>query len=381
MSMAGTLGATLGATARRLTGQHRWFAVFVLVPLALCTLYYGLFAADQYESESRFVVRAANQKIPTTGLASLLQGNSLTTGQEQAYQVMDFIRSRDALQGLQKAVQVEARYRSRDADMLSRFPGLFEDGSFESLYKYYRMMVGTQMDHDTNVTVLSVKAFTAKDAHDINENLLRQSEELVNTLNTRAQQRAIAEAERRVLAAEQRVREARLKLAGYRNSQLLLDPAKQATGVLEVSNRLVGEQAALKAQVDQMRIVAPRNPALPALEGRIAAMERTIAAQNGRAVGSKGAIASKLGDYEKLALEQEFSAQMLVAANASLETARTEAQKQQFYLERVVQPNTPDLALYPKRLKQIMAAAAVLLGLYFIGWMLVIGIIEHAPDE
>ena len=36
--------------------------------------------------------------------------------------------------------------------------------------------------------------------------------------------------------------------------------------------------------------------------------------------------------FEKLSVEQEFATQMLTAANASLEQARTDAQKQQFYL-------------------------------------------------
>jgi capsular polysaccharide transport system permease protein len=55
--------------------------------------------------------------------------------------------------------------------------------------------------------------------------------------------------------------------------------------------------------------------------------------------------------------------------------------RQQFYLERVVEPNTPDLATLPKRFQSILIVAATLLCAYFIGWMLIVGIIEHAPDE
>ena len=103
--------------------------------------------------------------------------------------------------------------------------------------------------------------------------------------------------------------------------------------------------------------------------------------QNGRAVGTKSGIASKLSDYEKLTVEQEFATQMLSAADSSLEQARNEAQRQQFYLERVVDPNTPDLATLPKRLQSILTVAATVLCAYFIGWMLIVGVIEHAPDE
>jgi capsular polysaccharide transport system permease protein len=98
-------------------------------------------------------------------------------------------------------------------------------------------------------------------------------------------------------------------------------------------------------------------------------------------VGTPTAIASKLSAYEKLDVEQEFATQNLAAANTSLEQARTEAQKQQYYLERVVEPNKPDDATLPLRFKRILVVFAAALCLYFIGWMIVVGILEHAPED
>ena len=173
----------------------------------------------------------------------------------------------------------------------------------------------------------------------------------------------------------------RVLLRQYRNESELLDPAKQATGVLEVSNVLVGQQAALRAQLQAMEGVAPHNPSIPALRNRIAAIGVQIASQNGRAVGTGSGIASKLTQYENLAVEQEFATQMVTAAGTNLEQARTEAQKQQFYLERVVEPNRPDLALLPKRIQSVFFVFATALCVYLIGWMLIVGILEHAPEH
>jgi capsular polysaccharide transport system permease protein len=170
-------------------------------------------------------------------------------------------------------------------------------------------------------------------------------------------------------------------LSAFRNQQQLIDPAKQATGVLDISNKLVTEHAALQAQLDLMNRVAPRNPAIPALRARIAAVSGEIAAQNARVVGTPSGIASKVGGYENLLAEQDFAQQTLTAASASLEQARTEAQKQQFYLERVVDPNLPDSPQLPSRLKSILIVFGISLCLYFIGWMLVVGILEHAPES
>jgi capsular polysaccharide transport system permease protein len=231
------------------------------------------------------------------------------------------------------------------------------------------------------LAVVEVRAFTPRDAYDLNARLLDLSEALVNRLNQRAEGRGVAEGEQRVTQAEDRLRNARAALSAYRNQQQLIDPGKQATGVLEVSNKLVSEQAALQAQLDLMLRVAPRNPAIPALRTRIVAVGRGIAVQNGRAVGTPSGIASKLSTYEKLNAEQDFATQMLTAANTALEQARTEAQKQQFYLERVVEPNLPDESTLPHRLQRVLVIFAALLCLYFVGWMLIVGILEHAPED
>lgn len=362
--------------------KHRWLTLFVGLPTLLAGVYYGLIASPIYSSQSVFVIKSPGQKtVPTISLANLIQTSGLSAGQEQTKEVLQYIRSRSAVRDLEAQTDVRAKFSKRGADFLSRFPRPFGDSSFEGFYRYYESMVGAKIDEESGLAVLEVRAFTPNDAYELNARLLNLSESLVNRLNDRAQGRGIAEAERRVVQAEARLRNARVALGAYRNQSQLLDPAKQASGVLEVSTKLVSEQASLQAELDLMQRVAPRNPAIPALKNRIVAVGRAIAAQNGRAVGTPTGIASRLGSYENLLVEQEFATQVLTAANASLESARTDAQKQQFYLERVVDPNKPDDSTLPHRLLQVLTVFAASVCLYFIGWMLVVGILEHAPEE
>lgn len=362
--------------------KHRWLLIFVAAPTLLATIYYELIASPIYVSQSSFVIKSPGQKnIPTLSLANLVQTSGLSTGQEQTKEVLQYIRSRNALQDLQARTDIRAKYSNRGADFLSRFPRAFHDASNENLYRYYSSMIGADIDSDSGLAILDVRAFTPEDAYEINLKLLDLSEVLVNRLNERAEGRGISEAEHQVEQAELRLSNARVALGAFRNQQDLIDPTKQAAGVLDISNKLVSEQATLQAQLDLMLRVTPRNPSIPALRSRIAAVGREIAAQNGRAVGTPTGIASKLSNYEKLNVEQEFATQMLTAANTSLEQARVEAQKQQFYLERVVAPNKPDESLLPQRFKHILIVFAVSLCLYFIGWMLIVGILEHSPED
>ena len=361
--------------------RRRWLLVVVILPTLLAGIYYGLIASDVYVSQSRFVIKAPGQKsMPTGTLANLIQTNGFVGGEQETKEVLDYIRSRDALADLQRQIDVRARYENVGADFLSRFPRLFRSPSFENLFKYYQSMVSASPDNDSGVAVLETRAFRARDAQAINERLLDLSEALVNRLNTRAEGRAVTEAEQRVVQAQSRVRRARVALSVFRNQQEVIDPAKQATGVLDISNKLVTEHAALQAQLELMERVTPANPSIPALRGKVAALGREIAVQNARVVGTPTGIASKVGGYENLLAEQEFAQATLTAASTSLEQARAEAQKQQFYLERVVDPNLPDTPLLPERLRNILVVFGASLCLYFIGWMLVRGILEHSPE-
>ncbi len=361
--------------------RRRWAALFVFLPTLLTAIYCLFIASDIYISESRFVIKAPNQKqAQLSSLANLIQTTGLSGGQEQTNEVLGYVRSRSALSDLSRLTEVRGRFTSPEVDLLSRYPGPFLNDRFENLYKYYGKMVGADLDPETGMAVLKVKAFTPDDAYALNARLLDLSEALVNKLNNRSQSKAILEAERRVRESEQRLRQTRIALRQYRNDVALIDPAKQAVGVLDVSNRLISEQAALSAQLESMQRMAPRNPSIPALRNRIAAIGRQIGSQNSRVVGTDSGIASRLTEYENLSVEQDFATQVVTAANASLEQARADAQKQQFYLERVVEPNRPDAPLLPRRLLQVLVVFATSVCLYLIGWMLIVGILEHAPE-
>jgi capsular polysaccharide transport system permease protein len=373
-------GAGRFAPLARWVRRWRGGLLCVGLPVALVGAYQGFLASDQYAAQSRFVIRTHNPApAQTTTLANLVRSGGTSTGEEEEAEVLDFLRSRDGLRVLDRA-GVRARFAT-GADWLSRYPRPWESDRFENLYRYYGQMVSARIDRDSGVAVLEVRAFTPRDAHDLNDALLGAGEDFVNRLNERAQVKAISEGLARVGTAEQRLRDVRARLADYRNRQALIDPEKQAGGVLTVASGLVAEQAQLRSQLAEMQRAAPNNPAIPALAGRVAAIGREIGAQQALVVGGSGAIASKMTGYSALETEESFAQQSLAAANTALELARTEAARQQFYLERVVEPGTPDLPEYPHRLRIVLGVFAAAVCLYLIGWMLVMGILEHAPED
>lgn len=371
----------------RNTGQklarNPWFLIGVILPVLLSAIYYFGIASGQYVSESRFVIKAPNQRAAqTTSFANLIQSTGLSSGQEQSNQVIDFVRSRSALQTLDKKLNVKKAYGNSGIDFLSRFPRFWEEDAFEDLFDYYRAKIEISRDNDTGLVVLRTIAFSPKEAANINALLLKQSETLVNQLNENARTKAISEAESRVVEAQARVNKALEAVSEYRSQSRLVEPLKEATGVVEIANRLIVQRAALEAQLSTVRQVTPDHPSIPVLREQISSLTREIERQNARLVGGgTNTISRKLPDYEALVIEQELASQLLMLSQTTLEQARSEALKQQFYLERVVEPNAPDLPEYPKPLKTVLTILGFALCIYFIIWMFVVGILEHAPED
>ena len=361
---------------------HPWFLVGVVIPVLVSAIYFFAVASGQYVSESRFAIKAPNQRGgQISSFANLIQTTGLSAGQEQANEVIDFVRSRAALDILDEQISVRELYGASDVDMFSRYPLPWQDRTFEDLFKYYRSKVQINRDGDTGLIVLRTQAFDPAEAALINERLLLESEKLVNALNETARNRAISESESRVAEAEERVSAARRAVANYRNTAELVDPLEEATGVVGIANGLIAERASVEAQLTTLQRLTPVHPSIPALRERIAALNNEIQRQTSRLVGGRGSISGRLPAYDALVLEQELSSQLLVLARTSLEQARSEALKQQFYLERVVNPNSPDAPEYPNALRMVLTIFGFLLCVYFIIWMFVVGILEHAPED
>jgi len=352
------------------------FLLTVVVPTALAILYYGLFASDVYTSESSFVVRSPERQS-TSVLGSFLRGAGFSRAQDDSYTIADYVLSRDALRVLVDQIKLDKGYGSADVDRVSRFAGVDSDNSFEALFKYYQKMVKVQTDSTSSITTLTVKAFTARDAVDANKLLISQSEELVNRLNSRGRQDMIKYAQSEVAGAETKAKDAALAVAEFRNTQGVIDPERQATIQLQQIAKLQDELIATTTQLAQLETFTPQNPQIPAMQKRVKTLRGEIANEGNAVTGGSKSLARKAGDYQRVQLESDFANKQLASTLASLETARSEAQRQQVYLERVSQPSLPDVAQEPKRLRSILAVLALGLVAWGILSMLLAGVREH----
>ena len=351
------------------------FVVAVLVPTAVAAVYFGL-SSDVYMSESRFIVRSQS-KEPSAGLGALLKTGGGGSSSNEGFATHDYILSRDALNTLNRQGLVTRAYGNGEISILNRFNPMGWNGSSEKLFRYYENKVEVKYDPLSAIATLQVRAFSPQDAYQINRRLLDQAEALVNKINSRAREDLVGYATAELNEAKEAARKAALALSDYRNREGVVDPEKQASVQLQMISKLQDELISTKTQLVQLRVFTPQNPQIPVLQTRVSELGKEINEQIGLVAGSQKSLAASAAQFQRLQLESQLADKELGAAISSLQEARNEARRKRAYVERIVQPDTPDDALEPKRLRGILSTFVIGLVVYGILTMLFAGIKEH----
>lgn len=284
----------------------------MVFPTLVAAYYFGVVASDVYVTESRFVIRSP-QKSSVGSLADVFSKVGFAKSEDDSYVVRDYVLSRDALELLNKKLDIVSEYSSEKIDFLNRFPGIkYWDTSREAFLRYYQSRVSVVVDPTSAISSLTVQAFDPKSALAINQTLLELSEAFVNQLNSRARQDLITAA----------------------MSEVTLAKAKLETSSLELADARGRTQTFRDGEIQLILI-------------------------------------------QRLTLEKDFAGQQLAAAMSALEQARVEAMRKQVYLERVAQPVLPDSAVLPDRVRGVLMYLILGLLAWGIMSLLVAGAREH----
>ena len=241
-----------------------------------------------------------------------------------------------------------------------------------------RVKAGSDSDSQ-GVIKLTVRTFRPEDSHRINELLLEQSEALVNRFSQRAEADALRVSQGEVQRTAALVAELSNRTTAFRDQRQSLDPAKSAAVVTEVIGGLEGQLARARAELSAQRTyLKPGSPRLQEQETRVAAISGQLASQRQRLTGGEGSLAPTVAGFERLSVDRDLATKGYASALQSLETARLDAQKQHVYLVRVVEPNLPQKSTYPLRAVTVLGVFGGLLLAYGIGWLIVVGVREHA---
>jgi capsular polysaccharide transport system permease protein len=354
------------------------FILMVLLPVLAASLYYGLWASDQYASEIRFGVRRAQEPIIGDDLLAMLaKGIAVTTTGSEPYMVANYVRSRNMVEALNQEMQLGSLYSKPEADFFARFNA--QDNS-ERLWNYWQRMVSVNVDRLSGLIMVRVLAFTPDDAVAIVTAVLRNAERMVDQAAQKARTDALRLAEEDLARARKRYVDSLLALRQVREGEQTVDPEKTINAA---AARLIGavrQKLALERDRDVNLKVSPLAPQIQVMNQRIRALDDQIASLN-RSLTSQEetdrTAADSIGRFEERELDRRFSEKLMEISQGSYERARLDEARQHLYLMTFGEAVKPDKADYPERTRTIALVSICAIVIWGIALLLIAAVKDH----
>jgi len=363
----------VGATMRR----RHWgivlsFAITVLLPVFVTVVYLWAVAADQYSSHTGFTVRSEESGTATDLLGGLVSFGAGNTNSD-ADVLYEFIQSQEIVEKVDAKLDLRGLYSihwPRDPVFSLR-----PDASIEDLHAYWERVVRISFDGGNGLIDLEILAFRPEDARRVAEEIVAQSQAMINELNETAREDALRYARTDLDQAIQRIKDARGALTGFRTRTQIVDPQtdiETRLGVLQGLQQQLAEALVEAGILEQTttdndpRLIQTRQK-IGVIRSRIAYERQTFAnAEN--EVGSLGEdYPTLIAEYESLSVDLEFAEEAYRAALTAMDVAKSNALRQSRYLATYVNPTRSQSSEYPRRFVISGLTALLLIMLWGMG--------------
>lgn len=345
------------------------FVAFVVIPAFAVSLYFAIWASDQFVAESRFAVTTTKTESVADKLKSAISTTSSvpSASSQDAYIIATYIRSRAIIDDLAPTVDLRSMFRRPEADFWAR---LRDNATAEQLADYWRSMVSVYVDQLSGIVTVTVRAFRPEDALAISNAVVAASEKLANHVSARSRADTMKQAEAEVRSAEVRVLATLADLRGFREKSGIIDPLAQATSTGTLLTTLIAQR--IKLQNDYFvssHAMSPQAPTVQSLKSRLDAVDQQIQDLKAKltGAGANATIAGLLPKYEELQLQNQFAEKLYSFAQESLERARQRAEAQSIYVNVFVPPALPQESRFPERVSVSIIVGISLLVLWGIG--------------
>jgi capsular polysaccharide transport system permease protein len=296
---------------------------------------------------------------------------------QEGYIVTDYIRSRTIISDIGGKDVLKKYYSRSNVDWLAR---LSPSASQEGAWRYWNRKVSATIEAQSNIVTLDVAAFSPKEAQQLTQTIVKSSEKLVNEISERSRRDAMKRAEEEVEKTRQRLSKARTALAEFRNSSNVIDPMLSATSISDTIMAVTKEKITLENSRDSLQgMVAKDSPTRRLIDAQIEAKTKQINELQEQLTSQTrvNALSGKIASYTDLTLESQFAERLYSIAQAALQQARLEAERQQIYLALVVKPTLPEEVAYPRIFVDTALIFATLLVIWSMGALLVSAIRDH----
>jgi capsular polysaccharide transport system permease protein len=328
--------------------------VLLVVPNVFSIAYYGIFASDQYQSESRFTVRSStpamgkDQVARVTGIPSvkIVQDTQIVVNFIESHEMLDFLREQN--------VDLKEMFGRDSIDWWARLP---KDANGDEVKKYWDSMVDTSVSAASGIVSVKVRAFSPQDASTLVSAVLKASELVVNRVNDRIWKDVTSTAEKNLTDSQVALEAARKTIAEGRNRDGVLTVEGSAQVINSLVTVLETDRLKLQQRYESQRgIVSDNSPQMRVLLREMRSKEQQIADLKKQLAGSGSGrdaqgrnLADISQDLSQLQLALGLAEQQFSSSVRTLEQIRFISRQQLLYLDSFLSPRVPDEAQYPKR--------------------------------
>lgn len=345
-----------------------------LVPVIVAAIYFGVFASDRYVSESSVVIRSGATQSGGFSFGGLLPLSG-SNGQDVVV-VSDYILSMEMIRYLNDTLSLMEHYSNPSIDRISRFD---PEDSFEQFHVYMSDMITVVYEETTEIIAIKVRAFTPQMAFAINQEVINQSEKLINNLSNRIVEDTLSMATREAGLALENAKSVSARLSRFSSDNNSLDPTVESSSILSVIASLEAKLAESQAlYTEKSAYLRESSAEMRSIKNRISGLTTQLAREREKiTVSGEQGMGQLLEDYKPLLVEEELARQRYASALLALESARAESQQKKQYLEMFVKPNLPTSSTEPARLVDAISAVLISLLLYAIFALCRAAVREH----
>ncbi len=344
------------------------FAVIVLIPTLIATLYFGLIASSRYVAQAQFAVWSATpaRADPLSMLMSLPSTDAQVGDQ---HIVQEYVGSRPMLEAIEKQFDLE-RIFGTGADWFSE---LNTSRSVEDRLRYWRSRVHVTIDTASGICTLTVEAFTPQDALALAKGVLAQAQVMAAGLSDQSHRDLVLQSKKQLDRMSQVMGNVRAQVTQFRDQHQVVDALRASQMDSQIIGALEAGLANTETQIQQFKsYMKADDPRITRLQSQAQSYRSQIAQARAGLVGGGNSAAGPtnnvIGENERLNAEMDIATKGYAAASNAYMQALANASGESRYLEEFVPPALPEKAEAPQRLRIILTVFAVTM----IAWCLLL---------
>jgi BexC/CtrB/KpsE family polysaccharide export inner-membrane protein len=356
------------------------FFILVILPFFLSLVYYTIISTKVYVCESKIVVKNLSESGSLSGLGTLLKTLGLVEGTSSYGNILvNYIQSRDVMLALEKDFKIKNYYSSKEWDLLKRFDPFHLDPSYENFLKFYRkFVVNAYMEPKYNIVILQTRAKDPDFAFQLNQQILKLSENFINEMNKKVYSSALSYFESRLEESRNKIKALSEKIAKFLTKTGVVSPEQQIGVLLQQTAKLQESLIYKELELSRLKILAPQNPKIKDLEREIFQLRNEINKNLSKIAGTSTSIGPQAVELEMLKAEMNLLMKELEANLSAYLQAKNQAMMQLLFVETVEAPIKPDAPTEPRVLKNLFTIFVLCFIIWALYWFITSAVKEHA---